>query len=95
MISYTHTKDTTKTKKKITGNTPDEQRCKIPQNISKLDSTIQYIKSIMLMSMWDLFQGFKDGSISKKINMIHHFNKKKDKISHGFCKAIILQLKNK
>jgi len=49
----------------------------------------------MLMSMWDLFQGFKDGSISKKINMIHHFNKKKDKISHGFCKAIILQLKNK
>ena len=26
----------------------------------------QYIKSIMLMSKWDLPQGFKDGSISKK-----------------------------
>ena len=46
------------------------------------------------MSKWDLSQGCKEWFNIQKMNMIHHFNKRKDKKSHDYvnrCRKSIWQ----
>ena len=62
------TKDLTKKrkrkrKKELQANISDEHRCKNPpQNTSKLNLTIHFLKSFTVIK-WDLFLGCKGGSI--------------------------------
>ena len=38
------------------------------------------LKGSYAVTMWDLFQGYKDGSTFTIINVIYHINQKKTKI---------------